>query len=192
MSRPPTIANLHPTASAHTPYPASPQPSPNTKTLTLWIHDPDAAVPFSPRDAVLNYELFPPGVAKPGDVAEVRLIPQVTAPGSGNLSAEGGGNMHISENGAKSTKADRRTIERHTSYAGSGIDEDASAKIEEPKEEEGRFLFVIRELEESQRKLNVQVHNFRQPRVPNTDGFRYRWQTMSRRYSTSPPEAQSV
>jgi hypothetical protein len=156
MSRPSTTGR-YPSSTAHTTYPGSNQLNSSSRTLTLWIHDPEAASALSRYDAVLNYELFPPGVAKPGDVAEVRLIPQTASSSGGNMSSEGyssGGNGHMSDNGSGAATTDRRKA----SYAGSILgDDDRSKSEDQPKEEEGRFLFVIRELEESQRKLNVQV-----------------------------------
>ncbi|KAI5805190.1 hypothetical protein EDC01DRAFT_725733 [Geopyxis carbonaria] len=157
MSRPSTVHNL---------YPPSIHPShagtfsgadQNSRTLTLWIHDPDAAATLSKHEAVLNYELFPPGVARPGDVAEVRLLPPPASSSGGNISSEGyssGG--HASDAGMEETEK----MERRASYAGSAMEyaeEALHSKKERPEEEEGRFLFVIRELEESQRKLNVQI-----------------------------------
>ncbi|KAA8893832.1 hypothetical protein FN846DRAFT_1025469 [Sphaerosporella brunnea] len=159
MSRPSTT-NLYPPSTAHTTYPGSNQLNSNSRTLTLWIHDPEAPGALSRFDSVLNYELFPPGVAKPGDVAEVRLIPQTTTSAGGNMSSEGyssGGNGHVSDNG--SGAGDRRTSLRKGSYAGSvaGDDDRSKSGTRQKEDEEGRFLFVIRELEESQRKLNVQI-----------------------------------
>ncbi|KAF8246200.1 hypothetical protein K440DRAFT_602761 [Wilcoxina mikolae CBS 423.85] len=161
MSRPSTTTNLYPPSTSYATYPGSSQASPNTRTLTLWIHDPDQPQALSRHEAVLNYDLFPDGVAKPGDVAEVRLIPQASSSG-GNISSEGyssgNGNGHLSDNGSGALLAERRPMQRRASCAGSTIGEERSSSSKQPpKEEEHKFLFVIRELEESQRKLNVQI-----------------------------------
>ena len=164
MSRPSTIGNLYPPSTAHTAYLGSQSSSSlNTKTLTLWIHDPDASPTLSKNEAVLNYELFPPGVAKPGDVAEVRLLPQPSATPNGNASSEGyssSGGGHISDSGCAGPPHERRGgPDRKGSRTTSNVavEEGASPKNREPKEEEGSFLFVIKELEESQKKPNIQV-----------------------------------
>jgi len=167
MSRPSTT-NLYPPSTVHTTHAASSVINGgSSRTLTLWIHDPDGTTTLSRHDAVLNYDLFGPGVAKPGDVAEVRLIPQVASSSSGgNMSPEGyssGGNGHISDNGVGIAASERRTATgRKGSCSGSMAGEDDRSRSElQPKEDENRrFLFVIRELEESQRKLNVQVWSF--------------------------------
>ena len=78
------------------------------------------------------------------------------------MSSEGyssGGNGHISDNGTGIAASERRMgTGRKGSHSGSMAGEDESRSESQPKEDEDRrFLFVIRELEESQRKLNVQV-----------------------------------
>ena len=161
MSRPSTT-NLYPPSTSYATYPGSNQANPNTRTLTLWIHGPDANQTLSRHEAVLNYDLFPPGVAKPGDVAEVRLVPQAAACSGGNISSEGyssgNGNGHLSDNGGSAVTAEWRPMKRKGSYSGSALGEEEKLKCHHPaKEEQPCFLFVIRELEESQRKLNVQV-----------------------------------
>jgi hypothetical protein len=160
MSRPSTT-NLYPPSTSYATFGGGTHGAPNTRTLTLWIHDPDASGSLSKHETVLNYDLFPPGVAKPGDVAEVRLVPQATSASTNNLPAEGystgNGNGHASDNGSGSLLADRRPVRRKGSYTGSMIEEERPKNDLSTTQEEPIFLFVIRELEESQRKLNVQV-----------------------------------
>lgn len=150
MSRPSTVHNLHPPSTTHThPTLFSHTCSPSSKNLTLWIHDPDSINSISKHEAVLNYELFPPGVAKPGDVAEVRLVG--TAPnGAAGSEAGGCGDEMVAE----------PKFVRRGSYAGSVTDTgEGGGEARETRggEEEGRFFFVIRKLEDGQRKLGVQV-----------------------------------
>jgi len=169
MSRPSTT-NLYPPSTSYATYPGSSQASPNTRDLTLWIHDPDQPLALSRHEAVLNYDLFPFGVVKPGDVAEVRLIRQASSSGGGNISSEGyssgNGNGHLSDNGSGALLAERRPMQRKASCAGSTVGEEGSSNTKHTsKEEEHKFLFVIRELEESQRKLNVQVEQLSACRI---------------------------
>lgn len=110
--------------------------------MTLWIHDPDQAGCLSKNEAVLNYDLFPQGFAKPGDVAEVKLLPRPNVGGHGNDSG---------------SESPAEMMERRSSYVGSTIGDDKPAQKKVADEEEGRYLFVIRELSEAQRKLNLQV-----------------------------------
>ena len=161
MSRPSTTANLYPpsAASAH-PATAQPGGTLNSRTLTLWIHDPDATSALSKNEAILNYELFPKGVAKPGDIAEVSLIPLVALPpAGGNAPGDGypSGSVAV-DNASGIPTSERRSAGHKESYTGSaGGDEEKPSSLEGSPEEEGKFLFVIRELTEAQRKLNVQV-----------------------------------
>lgn len=146
MSRPSTSTNIHAPSTPHTGFPAL-SANPYSRTMTLWIHDPDQVTPLSRHEAVLNCDLFPPGYAKPGDVAEVKLI----RPGQG----AGGLNESGSESPAE-------MMERRSSYVGSTLGDEDPFKHTKPnvdEEEQGRFLFVIRELTESQRKVNLQVND---------------------------------
>ena len=113
--------------------------------MVLWIHNPDGSPTLSRKEAVLNYDLFPPQVAKPGDLAEVRLL----SPPTGNTSDES-----VAVGGEK--------VERKKGHANSVMEEEgagANGKTREPAGRmERRFLFVIRELEPEERaKPNLQV-----------------------------------
>src|SRR5437588_11759574 len=93
----------------------------------------------------MNYNLFPPHVAKPGELAEVRLL----SPPAGNSSDES-----VAVGGEK--------VERKKSHANSVMEEEgagANGKTRVPVgKTESRFLFVIRELEPEERaKPNLQV-----------------------------------
>lgn len=120
--------------------------NPYTRTMTLWIHDRDQTGSISDHEAVLNYELFPPGFAKPGDVAEVTLLPRPNAGG------------HVYESGSDSPA---EMMERRSSYVGSTVGEEEPARYAKKlADDNGQFLFVIRELDESQRKsVNLQVNS---------------------------------
>ena len=156
MSRPSTT-NLYPPSTAHTIYPASSLGNTNSRTLTLWIHDPDASAALSRHDAVLNYDLFPPGVAKPGDIAEVQLISHVTnAPGSNLMSDSHASDTPTANSGRKGSYSG--------SVAATADDDKSRGELLKGGEEEGKVLLVIKELEESQRRLGVQVRGF--PAIP--------------------------
>ncbi|TGZ85488.1 hypothetical protein EX30DRAFT_361315 [Ascodesmis nigricans] len=146
MSRPSTTHNLYPPSALF----STTHANQTSKTLTLWIHDPDAASSLSKHEAVLNYELFPPGIAKPGDVAEVRLVNPKSA-----------GNTSDVAPGLESAHVEADPMVRRGSYAGSMTDtgeEAQSGRRTYTHPDDGdRFYFVIRELEESQRRLNVQI-----------------------------------
>lgn len=198
MSRPSTTTNLYPPSIA-----AAAQAALNSRTLTLWIHDPDSISSLSRNETVLNYELFPKGVAKPGDVAEVRLVPAITPPSGVNISAEGytgagpPGAGHTSENGTTLPATDRRPSGRKESYTGSvtGDEDSKSNNPGNPPAKERKFLFVIRELNETQKKLNVQVLKLRcvsweLVRELIHDAPRFRWRVTSPHCSVSRPDLQ--
>lgn len=156
MSRPSTTHNLYPPSTAHTLFSSAHQ---NSKTLTLWIHDPDAASSLSKHEAVLNYDLFPPGIARPGDVAEVRLVPPPSSSPSGAAAA---GSSSDGGPGSDNVLGEADPMVRRGSHTGSmtdaGGDETQSARrTYSARDTDDKFYFVIRELEESQRRLNVQV-----------------------------------
>lgn len=106
--------------------------------MTLWIHDPDANPTLSRREAVLNYELFAPGVAKPGDIAEVRLLPGNNVGDESGGVGIGGENMERKRSVSKSNAGDE--TEKQGPTAGKGKDRT-----------EKRFLFVIRKMVPEQR-----------------------------------------
>lgn len=118
--------------------------------MILWIHDPDGSPTLSKREAVLNYDLFPPHVARPGDIAEVKLM---SSSSTGNVSddsiAMGGETMERKKSYANSTMEEEGTgVGGRVGGAGGG----GSTKVEK------KFLFVIRKLEPEQRaKPNLQV-----------------------------------
>lgn len=116
--------------------------------MILWIHDPDANPTLSRREAVLNYDLFAPGVAKPRDIAEVRLLPGTGVADEGGI---GGENMER-----------KRSVSNCVGAGAGGGDETERALPQMGKGKgkggEKRFLFVIRELRPEQRaKPNLQV-----------------------------------
>ncbi|KAG0639329.1 hypothetical protein HOY80DRAFT_963775 [Tuber brumale] len=140
-----TTTNLHP-PSSHA-LPQTPL-TPTTRHMVLWIHDPDGSPTLSKREAVLNYDLFPPHVARPGDIAEVKLMSSLSA---GNVSddstAVGGGAME-----RKKSYTNSMMEEEGTGVGGRAGGVGGSTKVEK------KFLFVIRELEPEQRaKPNLQV-----------------------------------
>ncbi|KAH0613024.1 uncharacterized protein H6S33_009404 [Morchella sextelata] len=144
-----TTTNLHPphSSSSHMP-PATPTPGAQTsRQMTLWIHDPDANPTLSRQDAILNYELFAPGIAKPGDIAEVRLLPGNNA---GDDVPTAGGIGVAAEN-----------MERKRSVSNNGCGEGTERGFPlQPKNDRGekRFLFVVRKLTAEQRsKPNMQI-----------------------------------
>lgn len=129
--------------------------------MTLWIHDPDGNPTISRHEAVLNYELFAPDVAKPGDIAEVRLLPgnnisDESGGGGGNSSGgSGGGN-----GGGGGIGGENMERKRSVSKSTMGGDETEKAGPTAGKGNgrmEKRFLFVIRKLQPEQRKPNLQV-----------------------------------
>lgn len=161
MSRSST-ANLHPPPNVHINN-SNISTTSDAKTLTLWIHDPDASLALSKHEAVLNYELFPSGAARPGDVAEVRLISSIMAPSGavssdgyssgGGCAAGGGTGGHMSDGGATNHNREGN----QTASMGTMDDMGAWDARQTKEEEDGKFLFVIRELDDTQRKLNVQI-----------------------------------
>lgn len=131
--------------------------------MTLWIHDPDGSPTLSRREAVLNYELFAQGVAKPGDIAEVRLLPENNVSDeAGNGGAGGGAGGGGTGGGIGGENMERK---RSVSKSTMGGDETEKAGPTTGKGKgrmEKRFLFVIRKLEPEQRaKPNLQVQIFR-------------------------------
>ncbi|CAZ85276.1 unnamed protein product [Tuber melanosporum] len=140
-----TTTNLHP-PSSHA-LPQTPL-TPTTRHMVLWIHDPDGSPTLSKREAVLNYDLFPPHVARPGDIAEVKLM---SSSSTGNVSddsiAVGGGAME-----RKKSYTNSMMEEEGTGVGGRAGGVGGSTKVEK------KFLFVIRELEPEQRaKPNLQI-----------------------------------
>lgn len=158
-----TTTNLHP--SSH----MGPPPIPTTqtsKTMTLWIHDPDGSPTLSRREAVLNYELFAPGVAKPGDIAEVRLLPENNVSDEGGNGGVGGGAGGAGGGGGGGgIGGENMERKRSVSKSTMGGDETEKAGPTTGKGKgrmEKRFLFVIRKLEPEQKaKPNLQVRIFR-------------------------------
>jgi hypothetical protein len=193
MSRSST-ANLHPPPNVHINN-SNISTTSDAKTLTLWIHDPDASLALSKHEAVLNYELFPSGAARPGDVAEVRLISSIMAPSGavssdgyssgGGCAAGGGTGGHMSDGGATNHNREGN----QTASMGTMDDMGAWDARQTKEEEDGKFLFVIRELDDTQRKLNVQVQwpsdNLLQRLCKNLPRCRYRLQLTLRHYLAS-------
>lgn len=133
--------------------------------MTLWIHDPDGNPTLSRREAVLNYELFAPGVAKPGDIAEVRLLPgnNVSDEGGGGGSGSGSSGGGSGGGGGGTGGIGGENMERKRSVSKSTMGGDETEKAG-PTAGKGnsrikkRFLFVIRKLEPEQKaKPNLQV-----------------------------------
>jgi len=138
-----TTTNLHP-PSSHA-LPQTPL-TPTMRHMVLWIHDPDGSPTLSKREAVLNYDLFPPHVARPGDIAEVKLMSSSTGNVSDDSVAMGGEAMERKKSYANST------MEEEGTGVGGRVGGGGSIKVEK------KFLFVIRELEPEQRaKPNLQV-----------------------------------
>lgn len=161
MSRPSTVNTLYPPSTAHTSHTFSGAHS-ASRTLTLWIHDPEATAALSKYDAVLNYDLFPPGIAKPGDIAEVKLFAP-GAPGATIMSESTVGLVHDGASAIVDLGVTSQRMERRPSYTTSvadlAPDKSVADSLGRPaKEGGGTFLFVIRELDEAQRKTpNLQV-----------------------------------
>ncbi|KAL7272365.1 vacuolar membrane-associated protein iml1 [Rhizina undulata] len=163
---PPKMAaagNLHPPSIAHT-YTTSyySHANANSKTLTLWIHDPDSNASVFKNEAVLNYELFPPGIAKPGDIAEVRLLRPRTAANAGDGNGRDGYAASIA--GTIDGYGGGEPMERKRSFPGSVLagaeDERSAYAAAQPKavDDGKKFLFVIRELQPEQRaRPNMQI-----------------------------------
>lgn len=131
--------------------------------MTLWIHDPDGSPTLSRREAVLNYELFAPGVAKPGDIAEVRLLPgnNISDEGGGGSGGGGAGSGGGGSGGGGGIGGENMERKRSVSKSAMGGDETEKAGPAAGKGNgrmEKRFLFVIRKLDPEQRtKPNLQV-----------------------------------
>lgn len=124
--------------------------------MTLWIHDPDGNPTLSRREAVLNYELFAPGVAKPGDIAEVRLLPGNNVSDEGGSGGSGGGNG--SGNGIGGENMERKRSVSKSTVGGDETEKAGPTAGKGNNRMEKRFLFVIRKMEPEQKtKPNLQV-----------------------------------
>lgn len=121
--------------------------------MTLWIHDPDANPTLSRREAVLNYDLFAPGVAKPGDIAEVRLLPGNSISdegggGGGVGGGGGGGGGGIGGIGGENMER-KRSVSKSTAGGDDTEKQGPTGKAKDRTEK--KFLFVIRKLLPEQR-----------------------------------------
>lgn len=132
-------------------------------TLTLWLHD----VLQGKQEAWLNYDLFPPGTCNPGDIVEVRQA--YTSGGTrkgGSHSAGEGGASSSAEGGRLESGDDEGTgaesrgrgsvvMKRNKSDGGGGSTESQVISGE------GRFLFVVREMDREvwlkQPKMQVSI-----------------------------------
>jgi len=129
----------HPQSQAHS-------AGPSLK-LTLWIHGDSLK-----QEAWLNYDLFPPGTCNPGDLVEVK-------PAHTNSNARKGSGHGVGEGGASSS-AEGRIESGDDEGAGAesrgrgGVamkrgksDGGASSGPQMGAGDEGKFLFVVREME---------------------------------------------
>ena len=131
-------------------------------TLTLWIHDNS----LSKQEAWLKYDLFPLGTCKPGDLVEVRLAHTngTARKGGGHGAGEGGASSsaegRIESGDDEGMGADSRgrggvAMKRSKSDGG------ASSGPQMGADGEGRFLFVVREMEKDlwlkQPKMQVYI-----------------------------------
>ncbi|KAF8469033.1 hypothetical protein BDZ91DRAFT_781958 [Kalaharituber pfeilii] len=124
-----------------------------TLVLTLWIHDNL----LSKHEAWLNYELFPPGTCKPGDLVEVR---PANSSGRSSLSVGEGSSAEAhgdsgDDEGTGGEGIDKRGTSMRRSKSGS-----IAPSMKEGSDKQ-RFLFVVRpmdpELRQKQPKMQVSL-----------------------------------
>ena len=117
--------------------------------VVLWIHESN---PSNPKpEAIFNYDLFPHGAARPGDLIEVIPLEEYVPPPppTGRTGAEAASNVLVPElTFSDAGVTDGATSARKASRDGSIFDKDRK-----------RFLFVIREWspEERAKQPNLQV-----------------------------------
>ena len=125
----------HPQSQAHS-------AGPSLK-LTLWIHGDSLK-----QEAWLNYNLFPPGTCKPGDLVEVKPAHTNSnarkGAGEGGASSSAEGRIESGDDegtGAESRGRGGVAMKRSKSDGG------ASSGPQMGAGDQGRFLFVVREME---------------------------------------------
>ncbi|KAF8421251.1 hypothetical protein EV426DRAFT_706882 [Tirmania nivea] len=133
----------HPQSQAH----SAASHGPSLK-LTLWIHDNL----LSKQEAWLNYDLFPPGTCKPGDLVEVKPAHTSSSARKGNGHGAGEGGASSSAEGRIESGDDEGRGPESRGRGGvtmkrSKSDVGASSKPQVGDGSEGRFLFVVREME---------------------------------------------
>lgn len=158
----------HSTSVAHSVYQNSQSHSQSASgpslTLTLWIHDNL----INKQEAWLNYNLFPQGTCKPGDLVEVRpvLHENSHARKGGHSAGEGGGSSsaegRIESGDDEGTGGEGRgrggaAMKRSRSDGGGSTQQQMGCPAE------GSFLFVVREMERDlwlkQPKMQVYIPN---------------------------------
>ena len=133
-------------------------------TLTLWIHDNL----HNKQEAWLNYDLFPPGTCKPGDIVEVRPAHiRTNTRKSGSHSAGEGGTSSSAE-GRLESGDDEGTGAEGRGRGGVAMkknksDGGGSSSGVQISSGEQSFLFVVREMEREmwlkQPKMQVYAPN---------------------------------
>jgi len=115
----------------------------------LWVHqsDPNANGLKSQAEAIFNYDLFPNGLAKPGDLVEVTTFTEASENNHVHITLPTEDGIDVSETGGNGT---RSGISGRVPAWNNNLVEDTKRK---------RFLFVIREWtsEEKQKQPHLQV-----------------------------------
>lgn len=123
-------------------------------TLTLWIHDNL----LSKQEAWLNYNLFPPGTCNPGDLVEVR--PAHTNSNTRKGGGYGAGEGSSSAEGRIESGDDEGAGAEGRGRGGVAMKRSKSDGPQIGTSGEGRFLFVVREMERDLwlKQPNLQVY----------------------------------
>lgn len=130
-------------------------------TLTLWILEG-----IQKYEAWLNYDLFPPGTCKPGDIVEVRAAGE-NGPNNGAPESAGGTTTVSSTASEMGTGGGETEATTDFSRVGAAAKSKDAIRLgngggnpgDTRKEEGQRFLFVVREMDQElrQKQPNLQV-----------------------------------
>lgn len=115
-------------------------------TLTLWIHDSI----IHKEEAWLNYNLFPPGACKPGDIVEVRRVPCSNRPrkGGNHSASEGGGGSSSAEGRIESGEDENVGAEKRRSGVTMRRSKSDPVGVAPAGAQEGaNLLLVVKEME---------------------------------------------
>ena len=123
----------------------TPQRPETTSVLVhLWVHQPESSSHKNLPEAIFNYDLFPNGSAKPGDLIEVTTATEVRGHKAPPSRSKDGEHTVSNLSGVQSATSDR-TNRRSQDF------------VEDKKRK--RFLFVIREWtnDDRQKQPHLQV-----------------------------------